>query len=188
MARIPYPDKESLPSEVGAVLDQMPPSAPIDMVAHSPAIALALLRTTQAQFTSLEVSERDREIVILTVATLTECEYEWTKHVAMSEAVGVSPAARESIRSRHFGADTLTRRDRLIITFVKDVIATPRVTDRVFAEVREAYTPRQIVELIRLVGFYWAFARFCTTLDVELDTEEPGDLGAFSAVSHMDIS
>jgi alkylhydroperoxidase family enzyme len=187
MARIPYPDEGSLSGKVRAVLDQMPRKVGVtSMIAHSPALAVSFMQTVKDQFTALGLPDRDREVVILTVSTLAECEYEWIQHVELSEAVGISPAARQSIRSKDFGADTLTARDRLIITFVQEIVDKPRVHDEVFAEVRQVFTPREIVELIRVAGFYWSLARFLTVLDVDID--EPDGLESITAASRLDIS
>ena len=139
------------------------------MIAHSPALAVSCMQTVKDQFTALELPDRDREVVILTVATLAECEYEWIQHVELSEAVGISSTARQSIRSKDFGADTLTARDRIIITFVQEIVDTPRVHDEVFAEVRQLFTPREIVELIFTIGYWGLVARLLETLEVDFD-------------------
>ena len=76
MAHIPYPDLDAVPTELAHLLGNMPRHAPIDMLAHSPALAASFLRLAQAQFTALELPVRSREVLILTVAVLTECEYE----------------------------------------------------------------------------------------------------------------
>jgi alkylhydroperoxidase family enzyme len=186
MARIPYPDEGSLSGKVRAVLDQMPRRVGVtSMIAHSPALAVSCMQTVKDQFTALELPDRDREVVILTVATLAECEYEWIQHVELSEAVGISSTARQSIRSKDFGADTLTARERIIITFVQEIVDKPRVHDEVFAEVRQLFTPREIVELIRVAGFYWSLARFLTVLDIDID--EPDGLASITAASRLDI-
>ncbi|HTF54703.1 MAG TPA: carboxymuconolactone decarboxylase family protein [Pseudonocardia sp.] len=185
MARIPYPDEGSMSSEVRAVLDQMPRKSVTNMAAHSPPLAVSLLEMAKAQFTALELSDRDRELTILTVATLVECEYEWIHHVAISEAVGLNAAAREAIRSRDFAAEALSARDHLIIKFVNEIVDKPRVPDERFAEVSETFSSREIVELIRVAGFYWSIGRFCTVLDIEID--EPDGLDSLKAVSQLDI-
>jgi alkylhydroperoxidase/carboxymuconolactone decarboxylase family protein YurZ len=56
----------------------------------------------QALITSIELSPRCREIVILTVATLTECAYEFTQHVPISAAAGITDAERDAIRRGAF--------------------------------------------------------------------------------------
>ncbi|MDT5167959.1 MAG: hypothetical protein QOD02_1278, partial [Mycobacterium sp.] len=92
MARIPYPDEASLSSNVRAILDQMPRKVGVtSMIAHSPALAVSCMQTVKDQFTALALPDRDREVVILTVATLTACEYEWIQHVELAQAVGISP-------------------------------------------------------------------------------------------------
>jgi alkylhydroperoxidase family enzyme len=185
MARIPYPDDESISGEIRAVLDQMPKKMINNMLAHSPTLAVSFLQMAKAQFTGLELPDRDREVLILTIATLVECEYEWIQHGAISEAAGVTSALRESIRARDFKAETLNPRDRVIVEFVAEVVEKPRVSDKSFAEVRGMFTSRETVEMIELVGFYWSLGRFCTVLNIELD--EPDGLDSIQAVSQFSI-
>src|SRR3984893_10462404 len=138
MARIPYPDEGSLSGKVRAVLDQMPRKVGVtSMIAYSPALAVSCMQTVKDQFTALELPDRDREVVILTVSTLAEYEYEWRHDDEVSEAVGISRSAPQSIRSKDFGLDTLTARERIIIKIVQEIVDKPRVRDEVFAEVRE---------------------------------------------------
>src|SRR6478672_13200561 len=73
MARLSYPDRATLPASLGQMLGEMPRHAPIEMLAHSPALAEGFLRLAQAQFTGLELPLRDRELLILTVAAGVEC-------------------------------------------------------------------------------------------------------------------
>src|SRR6202007_1324195 len=59
MARIAYPQRDTIPDDLARMLDEMPRHAPIDMLAHSPDVARQFLRLAQAQFTALELPLRD---------------------------------------------------------------------------------------------------------------------------------
>jgi alkylhydroperoxidase family enzyme len=183
MAHIPYPDLDAAPAELAHLLGNMPRHAPIDMLAHSPALAASFLRLAQAQFTGLELPVRSREVLILTVAVSTECEYEYVQHIAMSEAAGVDPGTREALRRGEFDAPAISADDRLIVSLVRETVASPRLSDALMAELRIRHSPRQIVEMLQLVGFYWSLARFCTVLNIEID--EAKDLTSIDAVSNL---
>ena len=68
MAQISYPDPNQIPEPLAGMLAAIPDVAAIDMLAHSPVLAEHFLRLAQAQFTALELPERARELVILSVA------------------------------------------------------------------------------------------------------------------------
>src|SRR5712675_631298 len=108
MARIPYPDPGSIPPEMDALLRQIPRHGPVDMLSHTPTLGRLFLMQGQALITGIALSARHREVIILTVASLTECDYEFTQHVPISEAAGIDPSAREAIRAGEFASTDLS--------------------------------------------------------------------------------
>jgi alkylhydroperoxidase family enzyme len=183
MARIAYPSREQLPSELLQMLSEMPRHAPVDMLAHSPRVGAAFLRLAQAQFTSVELSHRNRELLILTVAAHERCEYEYVQHVPISQAAGVEPALREAIWRREVDASSLAAEDRALVNFVTAVLDSPDVEERMVTEARRWFSERELVEILQLIGFYWGLGRLCSVLDVEIDT--PDGLTSIDAVSKL---
>jgi alkylhydroperoxidase family enzyme len=183
MARIPYPDPASVPPEMDALLRQIPRHGPVDMLSHTPALGRLFLMQGQALITSIELSARHREIIILTVAALTECDYEFTQHVPISEAAGVDSPTREAIRAGEFTSADLSEDDRALIAFIKEIAERPRASDQTFQRIRPLFADREIVEIIQIVGAYWSFARLCTTLDIEI--QEAADLRSAQALEHL---
>lgn len=183
MARISYPELASLPPDIIGLLSQIPRHGPVDMLSHTPALAKLFLLQGQALITSIELSARQRELVILTVGTLTGCDYEITQHVPISEAAGVHAAQRDALLRRDFNNSVLSPDDRALVCFVQGVIDDPRVSDTVFRDLRTHFSDRQIVETIQIVGAYWAFARLCTTLDIEVQAAT--DLTSVQALEHL---
>jgi alkylhydroperoxidase family enzyme len=183
MARIPYPEPGSIPTEVSSVLSQMPEHPSTKMLSHAHSLTVPFLRLLQAHYIGVSLPPRDRELAILTVASLGECEIEWTQHVGISESVGVSSEACKAIRSRDYESAGLGERDRLIIRFVKETLEKPRVSDGVFSEVCKTLSPRETAELLVVTGTYWSFGRFCTVLDI--DIVEPNGVASLQAMSQL---
>jgi alkylhydroperoxidase family enzyme len=183
MALLPYPDRDTLPTELAQMLGEMPRHAPIDMLAHSPYVAQQFLRLAQAQFTTLELSLYNRELVILTVAAFVGCEYEYRQHIPISAAAGVDPNVRESIWSSSVGESQLADADRALVAFVGAALRSPRIGDRQLVDVREHFSDREIVEILQLIGFYWGLGRLCTVLDLEVETAT--DLTSVNAVANL---
>ena len=52
-----------------------------------------------------------------------------------------------------------------------------------FERARRQLSARQIVEVLQLVGFYWALGRICTVLDLKLD--HPSGLDSILAVANL---
>jgi alkylhydroperoxidase family enzyme len=183
MARIPYPDRATVPPELGALLSQIPRHGPVEMMSHAAPVARLFLLQGQALITSIELAPRCREMIILTVATLTECAYEFGQHVPISASIGITEAEREAIRRAAITDPALSAADRALITFVKQTIEKPRASDRAFEAIRPLFSDRQIVEIMHIIGAYWAFGRICTNLDIEL--QEANDLSSAEALARL---
>ena len=181
MARLPYPSRESLPADLAELLESLPRNNITEMFAHATSLTAPFLRLAQAQFTTLELSVRQRELVILAVAGLVACEYEYAQHIPVSAAAGIPPALRERIRNGDFTAPDPS--DQALLAFVSAVVAAPRIADDVFERTRQLLSARQIVEALQLVGFYWALGRMCTVLELELD--HPAGLDSVRAVASL---
>ena len=183
MAQLSYPDPDHIPEPLAGMLAAMPHAGAIDMLAHSPVLTEHFLRLAQAQFTALELPERARELVILSVAAKGRCEFEYQQHIPISAAAGVDPVLRQAIWDRTLDPMSLPDAERVLIGFVADVLNRPRVSARRFAALQRFYKPRQIVEIFQLIGFYWGFGRICTVLDIEV--QKPTSLDAFDAVANL---
>ena len=46
-------------------------------------------------------------------------------------------------------------------------MAAPRLSDAVFERIHHVLSPREIVELVLVIGWYWTVCRLTTTLDIE---------------------
>lgn len=112
MAKIPSPNRDEAPADPSVPLDQMPAMAPVDTLSHSPALARQVLRLAQAQFTTLELTARNRELLILTVAAHVQRSYEYEQHIPISQDARVSPTLRESIWTGKLDSDELEAPDR----------------------------------------------------------------------------
>jgi alkylhydroperoxidase family enzyme len=190
MALLPYPDRDAIATELAQMLDAMPRHAPIEMLAHSPQVAQQFLRLAQAQFTTLELSLYNRELVILTVAAFVGCEYEYRQHIPISAAAGVDPSvaqsiwnSKQSIRSPSVNELQLADGDRALLAFVGAVLRSPRIAGHELGEVRQLFSNREIVEMLQLIGFYWGLGRLCTVLDLEIETAT--DLTSVNAVANL---
>jgi alkylhydroperoxidase family enzyme len=177
MTRLDEPDPAGVPADVRLFLADYPPDPMVKMMTHSVATVQLFIQQARAQFTALELSARLREVVILTVAACTDCEFVAAQHGPISTTSGVTDSMRDLIARQDFDSPELAPGDRVIIRFTAEVIAQPRVSDELFAEVREFLSHREIVEVLQVCGYYWTFCRIATVLDVPITTvyeSEPG--------------
>jgi alkylhydroperoxidase family enzyme len=182
VARLPYPARDQLPPELADLLNGLPRNNITEMLAHAQSLIEPFLRTAEANFSALALSDRQRELVILAVAVLVECDYEFVQHVPMFEAVGIDADLRDRIRSGDFEAPN-DAGERALLSFVAAVVRGPRISDAVFAAARRHLSERHIVEVLQVAGFYWGLGRMCTVLELELDV--PEGLESITAVANM---
>ncbi|MEU5963967.1 hypothetical protein ABZ777_22425 [Micromonospora parva] len=170
MPRLTDPDPNAIPADVRDVLAALPPDPMVKMLTHSVGTVALFIQLAKAQFTSLELPARSRELVILTVAEYAGCEFVAAQHRPMSEAAGVDQRTRDIISSRDLDNPGLAADDRTLIRFASEVVRSPRVPDDLFDEVRGNLSEREIVEVLQVIGYYWSFGRVATVLNVELTT------------------
>lgn len=170
MARLPYPDIKGTPLNISKLL------------AHSPATVNHWSKIAGAHFKDLELSSKNRELVILLSTAKFRSTYEWTHHSTVSAKEGVTDAQREVIaqagrQKGYFSAqgkleslaDLFTPREKTLLLFIEAVIDGPEVADELWAKAKTEFSDREVVEMITLQGFYYTFSRLTTVLNVELE-------------------
>ncbi len=119
-------------------------------------------------FRNADISDFDREFVILRTARLCECEYEVLQHEHLAIQAGISSAIVDKILR-----DTSTRLDErlnALLNFVDGCCRNIKASDEVFFSLKRFYTDRQLATLTLLVGFYTMTAIFVRNLGTPLDT------------------
>lgn len=137
-------------------------------IGHNPAI-LDTFRTTNAEvYDGCGLSKREREIVILTVASESESRYEWHQHVRHALAAGFT---RDEIRALGEGetdpfTDAEAALHRYVSAFVRET-----VDDSTHEELAAHVDTETLVGTAVLASRYVGLAKVLTAFDVE--TEEP---------------
>ena len=168
MPRLNDPDLGSFPDEVREFLTTLPPDPMVRMLSHSAGTVQPFVQLAKAQFTSLELPARSRELVILTVAEYTDCAFVAAQHGPMAQAAGVDEQTRQLIRTRQPGSPELSPYDRALLRFTAEVVRQPRVPDDIFDQARQFLSERELVEVLQVAGYYWSFGRVATVLGVEV--------------------
>jgi 4-carboxymuconolactone decarboxylase len=169
MARLPYTDPQAAPPGVGEALDALPGLNIFAMLAHAETAFTPCLLLGGVLLTQLELDPKLRELAILLVAAHTGAEYEWIQHVGISKAIGIDDEQIAAVQRRDLEATCLNPDARILLRFTHEVLLRPRADDDTFTALCERFPPRQIVEILLVIGNYHMLARIMTTLDVDLD-------------------
>ena len=170
MARLPYPG----PSYVSGVMHQFPERLHhmniARMLSYASTAVSPFYVFSGALLGQLELDPKLRQLTILRVIQCVKAQYAWIQHVALAKVVGVSDEQISSLQQGRVEGDHFTTEEQLMLTFVDEVMQTPRVSDTTFEQMRRLFSPRELVELLLVVGCYWTAGRVMTTFDIELDS------------------
>lgn len=135
------------------------------MMAHAPQLMKASGELALALRRSTELSRTVAEIVILRIAQMTDCSYEWMQHLPLARAAGVSePQIADVARWRETGV--FTEAQRAALAFTEKAVDGNRVADGDVEDLRRHFSPREIVELTMLIGFYVSTAILLNALAI----------------------
>ncbi len=169
MARLPYVDPERASEKVREALDYVPPINIFRMVANAETAFRPWLAFGGALLSSLDLDARLRELVILHVGRLSGAAYEWVQHVPIALAVGATQQEIDAIEGGEVDADCFVAADRAALAFTTEVVRDVRASDEALAAVREHLSPREVVELLLVIGQYMLVARVAETTGIEID-------------------
>jgi 4-carboxymuconolactone decarboxylase len=170
MARLPYVDPADAPEPVREVLENVPPLNIFRMLANAETAFRPWMRWGGILLGELQLDPLLRELAILQVARVTpHAEYEWVQHVPIAKAVGATDEQVAALERGDLDADCFTDDQRLALRFTGEVVQEVRASDETFEELAQRLSPREVIELLMVIGQYMMIARVAATADIELD-------------------
>jgi len=115
-----------------------------------------------------KLPRRETELVILRVAHLRSCEYEFEHHVRLGRRAGIGKAELARVVEGP-GADGWSARERTLLTAVDHLHGDRDLDDATWATLRDHLSERESIELCMLVGHYEMLATTIGTLRIETD-------------------
>jgi alkylhydroperoxidase family enzyme len=168
MARLPYADPHSAQSSVREVLDRHPVSV-LRMLAHADSAFDAWMQYTRALLGELELDPVLREFAILQVARLRRSEVQWVQHAALARAVGVSAEQIAAIKEGQEDHRSFTEPQREVLRLAREVTVEAEASEETVAALSARLGPRQVVELLLVIGHWLAICSFVCSLVLEPD-------------------
>lgn len=180
MARIAtITKKEELGAEGQKVFDAIAQSrgvvgGPWLALLHSPELALRTMHLGSYVRFESTLDHKMIEFTALVAARELECKHEWAAHVAHGQQAGIP---METIRAVHQkkGAESFSSEDAQIVSFVREMVHSHRVSEPTFQAIYARFGERGMVELTATVGYYAMVACTLNTFDVYTFTA-PDDL------------
>jgi 4-carboxymuconolactone decarboxylase len=116
--------------------------------------------------------DRDRELLILRVAWLTRCRFEWASHEPVARRTGVTDQDIEGIVTGP-AASCWNQREAALMGAVDELMADSTISDATWSVLRDSYDDLQLIEIPVVVGQYQLVAYFNNTFGVEPDPALP---------------
>jgi AhpD family alkylhydroperoxidase len=168
MARLPYADADSAPDSIRETLERNPVSV-LRMMAHAEGVFDSWLVYTDELLRKVELDPILRELAILQLVHLRRCEYQWVHHVALARAVGVTAEQIAAIEEGRESDPSLTDTDREVLAFVRELVREGAAGEQAVAALASRLGPRQVVELLLVLGHWSAICTLIQTLALQPD-------------------
>lgn len=178
--RLPLPKREDLDDAAKAIFDQMcnpeGPSlvglrGPGGIRLHSPGAAVNAQPLNRYLRWETNFGGRTRELAILVTAREHDNQFEWAAHEPAALEEGVSAEIIDIVKNRK-ATEGLSETDTVVIEFGRQLFGQRRVSPETFARALEIFGPRDLVDLVSLMGMYAATAALLTAFDIQL---RPGE-------------
>jgi AhpD family alkylhydroperoxidase len=111
---------------------------------------------------------RLRELIILRVGFMLQCEYEWVSHKPQARRAGVTDDEIERVKVGG-GAAGWSDVEAMLLDMTDDLINQHVISDVVWKRLAQRITVQQIFDAIFLVGHYLTTAMLAASARVEID-------------------
>jgi alkylhydroperoxidase family enzyme len=173
MARVPYLRPEDVESgDEDLVVSKLQHGKPINIygaLGNNPAVLRGLREHFGTVWSETGLSDRERELVILSVGHELESPYEWHQHVNIASDVGLTPAEMTAVAADD--PDPFTAEELAMMEYGR-AVARGTVPDDVHAAVADRFDDATVVGLTVLAATYLLVARVIDALEVDIEAGE----------------
>lgn len=142
-------------------------------LARHPALAEAFNTFNAHILFASSLLPRQRELLVLRVACLRRCDYEWAQHSVLARDVGLDV---EEIKRVVEGPDAegWSDFDRAVVRSADELVGHAELSDETWSTLAGGLDEQQLMDLVFTVGAYEALAMAFLTFGVELDADLVG--------------
>jgi len=112
-----------------------------------------------------------RELAILTTAREMDNQFEWAAHEPQGLKDGLPQSVIDIVKYRK-GVEGLPETEAVIIQLGRQIFEKKKVDSETFAHALKIFGPKQLVELVALMGTYSSTAVLLNAFDMQLDSQQ----------------
>ena len=139
---------------------------------HSPELAQRTLHLGSYVRFESTLDHKVVELTALVSARELDSKHEWAAHVIHGQKAGISMETIRAVYEKK-GTESFSSEDAQIVSFVREMIQTHRVSEPTFQAIYGRFGEKGMVELTATVGYYAMLA--CTLNTFDLYTFTPPD-------------
>jgi 4-carboxymuconolactone decarboxylase len=173
MARIPYINKDNATREVADIFTKMEANGADvlnlwKMAAHSPATLIHMVRLGNSILSRTQLDPKLRELAILRVAEILDCEYERQAHTVFGKDIGLTD--RQIIAVKDWGKSSVfSMAEQAVLRYTDEITRNGKVSRATFSETEKHISYMEMMDLTVAAGFYGMLARLLLTFEVDLE-------------------
>ena len=139
-------------------------------LARYPALARAFNTFNGHILYATTLSQRQRELIVLRIASLRRCDYEWAQHRVLAAEAGLT---EEEIDRVAHGPESpgWSAPERTVLLAVDELVGHATLSDETWAALSSGLDERQLMDLVFTVGAYEVLAMAFNSFAVELDDD-----------------
>ena len=142
---------------------------PFNAMLRSPLISQALMGVTAAEGKETSLSERVRQVVILTVGAAWQAAYELYAHVAVGEKAGFEAATLQALAAGQKPV-TLSPEEGVAYDFTHRLTTTHQIDAQLYEQAIVTFGEKGVVDMIYLAGQYMTISGLLNTFAVPAPT------------------
>ena len=112
-----------------------------------------------------------RELAILITAREMDSPFEWAAHEPQGLKDGLPQSVIDVVKYRQ-GVEGLPETEAVVIQLGRQIFGKKKVDSDTFARALKIFGPKQLVELVTLMGFYASTSALLTAFDMQLDAQQ----------------
>jgi 4-carboxymuconolactone decarboxylase len=138
---------------------------PFNPMLFNPGIASHFLDLHDAEEKHTSLSERVRQVVILTVGAVWESDYELYAHSAAARKAGISEGAIQTLATGGL-PDDLSDQEKIAQRYARQLSAEHRVDAALYSAAERAFEKRGLVDITYLTGIYYITCGFLNGFEI----------------------
>jgi 4-carboxymuconolactone decarboxylase len=144
---------------------------PSGMRLYSPKVAEMEYEVSQYLRYHSGLSGPVRELAILITAREMDNPFEWAAHEPQGLKDGLPQPIIDVVKYRK-GVEGLPETEAVVIQLGRQIFGKKKVDSDTFARALKIFGPKQLVDLVTLMGYYSSVAALLTTFDMQLDAKQ----------------